>query len=48
MKPYLKNIKSDKSACVNMFSELLLTEEFQHYFRMIATPYFDRTLIYIH
>ena len=32
----LKN-KNNKSACVNVFSELLLTGKFPHYFRINAT-----------
>ena len=36
MKPCLKN-KNDKSACANKFSELLLTDKFQHYLPMYAT-----------
>ena len=36
MKPWLKN-RNDKSACDNIFSELLLTDKFRHYLRMNAT-----------
>ena len=38
MKPSLKK-RNNKSAWVNIFSELLLTEKFQHYFWMNATSY---------
>ena len=43
--PFLQNNsgrqnRNDKSACVNIFSELLLTTKFQHYLRMNATSYF--------
>ena len=39
MKPWLKN-RNDRSACVNIFSELLLTNKFRYYLRMNATLYF--------
>ena len=39
MKPWLKN-RNDKSACVNVFSELLLTEKFRHYLPMNALSYY--------
>ena len=39
MKPWLKN-RNGKSAFVKMFSELLLTEKFQHYLRMNATSFY--------
>ena len=43
MKPWLKNT-NDKSACVSIFSELLLTGKFQHYLQTNATS----SLIFIH
>ena len=36
MKPWLKN-GNYKSACVNIFSELLFTEKFRDYLRINAT-----------
>ena len=39
MKPWLKN-RNDKIACVDIFSELLLTDKFQHYLQMNATSYY--------
>ena len=39
MKPGLKN-SNDKKACASLFSELRLTDKFQHYLRMNATPYY--------
>ena len=36
MKTWLKNRK-DKGECVNIFSELLITDKFWHYFQMNAT-----------
>ena len=47
MKPGLKNT-NDKSACVNIFSELLLTEKFRYYLRRNATSYNDHILITYH
>ena len=38
MKQWLKN-RDNRSACVNIFSELLLTEKFRQYLRMNATSY---------
>ena len=35
----LKN-KNNKSACVNIFSELLLTDKFRHYLGMKTTSYY--------
>ena len=39
MKPWLKN-RNDKSTCVNIFSELLLTEKLRHYLPMNALSYY--------
>ena len=36
MKPWLKN-RNDRSACVNIFSELRLTDKFRHYLWINAT-----------
>ena len=40
MKPQLKN-RNHKKLCVSLFSELWLTDKFQHYLRMNATSYND-------
>ena len=54
MKPWLKH-RNDKKVCVSLFSELRLTDKFQHYLRMNATSYNDfyilitfRILYYLH
>ena len=38
MRPWLKN-RNNKSAFVNIFSELLLTDKFWHYLQMNAASY---------
>ena len=43
MKPWLKN-RNDRSACVNIFSEILLPDKFWHCLRMDAT----RTWIFLY
>ena len=39
MKPWLKN-RDNRSACNNMFSELLLTDKFWHYLQVNVTSYY--------
>ena len=39
MKPWLKK-RNNRSACVNIFSEVLLTDKFRYYLRMNATSYY--------
>ena len=46
MKPLLEN-KNDKSARVNIFSELMLTDKFRHYLRLNAASYIDFDYLFI-
>ena len=47
MKPWLKN-RSNKSAWVNTFSDLLLTSKFRHYLQINVLHAIDHTLTFNH